>query len=122
MAGKRNPRKLGRLGEKLAKTFLEASGYEVLFRNVRTEYGEIDLIAKRKNRLHFVEVKTRRSKTFGTPEDSITPKKLGHMVNSAEAFFQTYPEYEGDWQIDVIAILLKTDTTSPEIRLFENVS
>jgi putative endonuclease len=120
MVGKKTARELGRWGEDLAKSFLEGKGYQVMFQNVFTEYGEIDLVAKRKNQIHFVEVKTRRTKDFGHPEESITQSKLSHMIDSAEAFLQAHPEFEGSWQIDVIAILVTKQDKAPEIRFFEN--
>ena len=122
MAGKKTARELGKWGEDLAKSFLEEKGYQVIFQNVFTEYGEIDLVAKRNDQIHFVEVKTRRTKDFGNPEEAITQSKLGHMIESAEAFLQTHAEYEGSWQIDVLAIQVMTQDSSPEIRFFKNVS
>lgn len=112
---------LGKWGEELAKSYLQEQGFEVLFHNYHTEYGEIDLIANNHGRLHFVEVKTRRTKRFGYPEEAITPKKLTHMIDSASVFMQSHSEFEGDWQIDVIAIQISTENGPPEIRCFANV-
>jgi len=120
MSGKKPTRDLGKWGETQAKAYLEDRGFEVISQNVYTEYGEIDLIAKKGNQVHFVEVKTRSSTRFGTPEASITPNKIRHMIESAEAFLQDHPEYEGGWQIDVIAIQVSGRGEIPEIRFFEN--
>lgn len=120
MAGKKTAQELGKWGEIQAKSYLEERGYEVLSQNVYTEHGEIDLIAKREGQIHFVEVKTRSSTQFGHPEESITSDKLKHMVDSAEAFLQDHPEFEGGWQIDVIAIQVSHRGEHPEIRFFEN--
>jgi putative endonuclease len=121
MGKKRTAKELGKWGENLAKSFLEEKGYQVIFCNYFTEYGEIDIIASKDNHIHFVEVKTRRTKQFGHPEEAITNQKLAHMIDSAEAFLQSHPEFDGDWQMDVIAIQISEIKDSPDIRLFPNV-
>lgn len=119
-ASSKNPQDIGKYGEDLAKKWLESHGFVILFKNVRTEYGEIDLIARKDARLHFVEVKTRRTKLYGNPEDAVTKTKAAHLVDSALRFFQTHPEFEGDWQIDVVAIQIEPKSGDIEIRRFEN--
>ena len=121
MTHKKTARELGRWGEGIARSFLQEKGYEVIDQNVFTAYGEIDLVLKKSGRVHFVEVKTRRSKKFGHPEEAITPRKFGHMIDSAHAYLQTNPEYDGEWQIDVIAIQAMPYNHPPQIRFFENV-
>ncbi|MEK6221139.1 MAG: YraN family protein [Chloroflexota bacterium] len=112
---------LGQWGENKAAHFLSAKGYKIIARNVRTPHGEIDLIAQRNNLQIFVEVKTRTSKKFGYPEEAITLSKQNHMLEAAQHYlFEEYSE-PPDWQIDVIAILGKLNSTSPEIIHFENV-
>ena len=120
--GSNHAKKLGSWGEDHAQKWLEARGFEFVARNVSTEYGEIDLVMRKENRLHFVEVKTRRTKQYGNPEDAITGTKLTHMVDSAQRFLQQHPEYEGDWQMDVLAIFVPSKSEAVEIRWFENVS
>jgi putative endonuclease len=66
-AKKKNTRQIGAWGEQAARSYLEKQGFGILFQNVYTEYGEIDLVARKDGRLHMVEVKTRRTKTFGHP-------------------------------------------------------
>lgn len=112
--------KLGRWGEDLAAEFLTDCGYQVLERNVRTPYGEIDLIVQRGDELVFVEVKTRTSTRFGFPESGLTQQKQAHLVAAVDAYFQARPELSCDWQIDVIAIRKLGDGKKPEILHFEN--
>ena len=76
-------------------------------RNWRSPYGEIDLIASHDEVVVFVEVKTRKSKSFGPPEISITPRKAEHMRNCAEYYIQQHPELTNDWRIDVITIQIQ---------------
>ncbi len=111
----RNQR-VGKWGEQAAADYLEERGYEIVARNVRTPYGEIDLIAHKDGFTIFVEVKTRTSKTFGPPEIAVTPRKQEHMLSCAEHYAQ---QNEIDhWQIDVIAVEEMDGRT--EITHFEN--
>lgn len=111
---------LGRWGEEVAIGFLEERGYQILYKNVRTPYGEIDIVAKKNNHLYFVEVKTRSSKKFGNPEEAITETKIIHMIESAQSFIQEHSDLEIDWQIDVIAVQKQADGRLPIITHFQN--
>jgi putative endonuclease len=95
--------RIGTWGEQAAADYLTAHGYEILDRNVRTPYGEIDLLARKEGFTIFVEVKARTSGSFGPPEISVSRPKLTHMIACAEHFAQ----HNGidHWQIDVIAVL-----------------
>jgi putative endonuclease len=119
-------RELGKWGEKLAADFLIKQGYSILARNARTPYGELDLVAKHHGLLQrdescivFVEVKTRRSQSYGYPEESVTTSKQEHLISAALHFLQDNPELESDWRIDVIAIEYYKNR-EPVIRHFEN--
>jgi putative endonuclease len=112
-------RKVGAWGENLAANYLVAKGYEILARNARTSAGEIDLIARKGALLSFVEVKTRRSASFGPPEEAITPAKQQRMSDAAELWLETHPEEKGEWQLDVIAIWQRSGMTDPEILHLE---
>jgi putative endonuclease len=92
-------------------------GCEIIARNMRTPYGEIDLVVKQGETIIFVEVKTRTSNRMGLPEESITSKKREHMIACAEHYAA---EHEIDrWQIDVISIEGKPGT-EPIVTYFEN--
>ncbi len=110
---------LGKRGEQLAKEYLAQKGVSIFASNVRTPYGELDLVGFQGELLVFFEVKTRRTKTFGYPEESITAAKREHLVASALAFIQEHPELPCQWRIDVISILLNLGRT-PEFEWFEN--
>jgi putative endonuclease len=114
-------RSIGQLGEAIAADFLLANGYTFLGRNWRSPYGEIDLIAFHDEVIAFVEVKTRRSRTLGPPEISITARKREHMRDSAEYYIQQHPELTNDWRIDVITVQIQSDLLPPLIDHFENV-
>jgi putative endonuclease len=109
--------RIGKWGEETAVEYLTHKGYEIIGQNVRTPYGEIDIIAKQGNITLFVEVKARTSNKMGLPEESITTKKREHMVACAEHYAAEHGI--DDWQIDVISIEGKPGT-EPVITYFEN--
>lgn len=107
---------VGRWGEQAAANFLCAQGYQITARNVRTPYGEIDLVAEKDGRTIFVEVKARTSKSFGPPEVAVTARKQAHMLACAEHYAQQ--NGVDHWQIDVIAVERTKGQT--EVVHFEN--
>jgi len=110
---------LGQNGEDLAANFLEKKSYSILTKNFRTPYGEIDLVAQQANTIVFVEVKTRKSRSLGPPEISITPRKIDHIRSAAEFYIQENSEKATEWRIDVISIQLLVNE-APIIVHFEN--
>lgn len=98
-------RDTGRRGEDIATQWLEQKGYDVLHRNWRFRHWEVDIIASRGNRLHFIEVKTRSGLRWGRPEESITKEKMMNLRHAAEEYQYLYPEWKYV-QFDVIAITL----------------
>jgi putative endonuclease len=109
----------GRWGEEIAANFLKEKGYEIIARNARSMYGELDIVATHEGQVIFVEVKTRSNKKFGFPEESIQWTKTSHLVNSANAFLQEHLELNDNWRIDVITVEGHPDRkASPEIHWF----
>lgn len=117
MAGQKQS--LGRWGEARAAEFLEAKGYEIIGRNLRTEYGEIDLLARIGKTLVFVEVKTRSSQAYGYPEEAVSTLKQQHMADAAESYLQSHTEHQGEWRVDVIAITRRVGK-DPQVLHLEN--
>jgi putative endonuclease len=95
----------GKKGEALAIAYLQAKGFTVLHQNWRYSRYEVDIIAEKEGVLHFVEVKTRRSTQFGTPEESVDEKKILNLMNASEAFQDQHPEWKRV-QYDVVSILI----------------
>jgi putative endonuclease len=126
--------RLASWGEAYAAAYLQERGYQVVERNARTPYGEIDLVMAgaagseqplgdgpdSKRVIVFVEVKTRRSTAYGYPEQAITRRKREHMLAAAQAYLQAHPELEGDWRVDVIAIFRPDPKQPAIINHFEN--
>ncbi len=110
----------GTLGEKLAKDFLKKRGYRILETNYRCPEGEIDIVARYKDYLVFVEVRTKKSLKFGSPEESITPTKKERLRTTASHYQQTHDNLPPLWRIDVVAIELNQKDKPSRIELIEN--
>jgi putative endonuclease len=113
-------RKLGQRGEILAADWLAALGYAIIARNYRCQAGEIDLVARYGGRWVFVEVRTRRGDRFGTPEESITPRKRRHLIASAQNFLLENDALDADWRIDAVAVVLAADGQVQRVDVVEN--
>lgn len=113
-------RRLGRWGERLAEQAALARGYQILSKNVRTPFGEIDLIVQTGEELAFVEVKTRSNAAFGEPEEAISKSKAKHLIASCETFLQLHPELPQNWRIDVVAIKRPSAGQAEELVWFED--
>ncbi len=113
-------RNTGILGEKLAKDFLKRRGYRIKETNYRCPEGEIDIIAKHKDFLVFIEVRTKKSLDFGGPEESITPAKKERMRASAFHYRQTHSSLPELWRIDVVALELNQRGELSRVELIEN--
>jgi putative endonuclease len=113
-------RDTGTLGEKLAKDFLKKHGYHIRETNYRCPQGEIDIIAKHKDCLVFIEVRTKKSLEFGHPEESITPAKKERMRASAYHYCQNHDNLPQQWRIDVVAVELDKAGKPSRIELIEN--
>jgi len=110
----------GALGEKLAKDFLKKQGYRILETNYRCPEGEIDIVAKHKDSLVFIEVRTKKSLAFGSPEESITRAKKERLRATADRYQQTHDNLPLSWRIDVVAIELDQRGKPSRIELIEN--
>lgn len=110
---------VGRWGERVAAAYLERKGWTILAVNVRSPYGELDIIAWDEKMTVFVEVKARTSGGYGLPEEAITPVKREHMLRAIQAYWQQQAE-EPPWRVDVIAIQGKPGGKDVQIEHFEN--
>ena len=110
----------GTLGEKIAGAYLKKRGYRIIEANYRCPEGEIDLIARHKDYLVFIEVRTKRSLEFGTPEESITAAKREKLRTLAAQYLQSHQNLPQLWRIDVVAIELDRKGRPSRIELIEN--
>ena len=112
-------KELGEWGEQIAVDYLNNHSVKIVGRNIRTNYGEIDILGQKDDVIIFFEVKTRRTENFGNPEDAVNYIKQEHMKNSALEFIQSNQDMEMDWRIDVIAIYVGKKNKL-QIRWFKN--
>lgn len=120
MADRAHKQRIGQWGEQVALDFLIGKGLRLVARNVRTPYGELDLVMTDAEGLVVVEVKARTSSTFGLPEEAITARKREHLIQSLEAYLASRTGLPDSWRIDVIAIRGKPTGPDPEIVWFQN--
>lgn len=88
----------------MAASYLEKKGYLILQRNYRGGGGEMDIVAQEGDCLVFVEVRTRSSREYGTPEESITPAKAQRLIEVAQGYLQEQGDAAREWRIDLVAI------------------
>lgn len=109
----------GFLGEKMAVEYLLENGFIILHQNWRHSHWEVDFIASLNGILHFIEVKTRRTRKFGYPEEDVTKKKMENLINASEEFLYVYPEWKLI-QFDILSITLPANK-SPEFFFIGDV-
>lgn len=96
----------GDRGESLAREYLENKGYRILATNYRCREGEVDIVARQDDFLVFVEVRTRTSHNFGSPEESVTAAKKGRLIATALHYRQGHYNMPASWRIDFVGIML----------------
>ena len=110
-----NRRSLGDRGEDMAAAHLKKQGYKILERNYRTPIGEIDLVARHQGVLVIIEVKTRRSRRFGSPQEAVHPAKQERLRNLAEYYLQQQGLGEVMVRFDVVGILWQEGKAQVEV-------
>lgn len=120
MAEEKDTRKiaLGKAGEEMAADFLKKSGYKIVEVNYRCPIGEIDIVARDKNELVFVEVKARKSSALGYPEEAVGIKKQKKMSQLASWYLQEKKLNDARARFDVVAVLMLP--SGNDIRLIRN--
>jgi putative endonuclease len=108
----------GRESESIAVRHLKKNGYKILEQNYRNKLGEIDIIAKDKDTLVFVEVKARRSAGYGSPKWAVTPKKQRKISMVALYYLKAARQPNAKARFDVVAICSSCD--NPEIEIIKN--
>ena len=115
-------KELGDKGEQLAEKYLRKQKYKILDRNFRTRFGEIDLVARDRGQLVFVEVKTKGSHEFGLPEEEFTFYKKRKMRRAIQSWFWKNKIENDNWRVDLIALDYTDSPDTPEIRHHKAVS
>lgn len=110
-------REAGRRAEALAAEFLSRAGYEILDRNHAIRRGEVDLVAREKGVLCFVEVRSRTSRAQGGPEETIGPVKARRVIAAATDWALRHGGLAQDIRFDVVAVTL-AEGAEPDVVLF----
>lgn len=108
----------GAVGESLAAQFLQRGGMKILHRNYRFERGEIDIVAEDGEELVFVEVKARRSKSYGEPEEAVTEQKQEQLRKVADGYLFEHGIEGRACRFDVVAIFFHNGKA--DINHFKN--
>ncbi len=114
--------RLGQWGERQVRKALERQGVTILATNWRCPYGEIDIIAATETELYFVEVKTRRSRSYMEIREAVDRPKQRKLLLAAESYLQEHPEEIRQPRFDVAEVYAPqgTDTFRPEICYYPN--
>ena len=108
----------GKESESLAVKHLKKNGYKILEQNYRNKIGEIDIIAKEKGALVFVEVKARKTYVFGNPKWAITPKKQRKISMVALYYLKATKQTHVKARFDVVSLSLAKE--NPQIEIIKN--
>ena len=112
----------GRLGEEYAAKHLEKNGYRIICRNYKTKIAEIDIIAIDGDCLCFMEVKTRKSKSFGTASEAVDFRKREKIILGARCFLTSKPQFS-NFRFDVVEVYGKIGESGllvEEINIIKN--
>ena len=112
--------KLGSAGEEIARRHLEERGYALREANYRCPWGEVDLVMEQAETVVFVEVRTKRSSAFGTPEESVTAAKRRRLSATAFHYLQEQ-ELDVPFRIDLVAVAMNARGVVERVTHLENV-
>ena len=123
--------RIGRIGEDTACKFLMKHGFSIVERNYWKKWGEIDIIAQKAKKLHFIEVKTvSRENLVGKvtreidsyqPEENVHPAKLKRLGRTIQTYLLEKDLEEGEWEFDVLAVFLDIRNKQARVSFTENV-
>ena len=112
---RREKKELGRRGEEVAFRFLKKKGYRIIEKNYVCKMGEMDIIAKEKDTLVFIEVKTRTSMEFGPPQLAVNSSKQKQLSKVALNYLNEKRLIDVKARFDVVAILLRPEKEEIEL-------
>ncbi len=123
-------RQLGDTGEEVACKYLQNKGFSIVERNYLKPWGEIDIVAKKANKLYFIEVKSVSRELFGNvprepayrPEENIHPAKLKRLHRAIQTYLLDHKVPDDIyWQLDVACVYLDFSTHKARVEMFKNV-
>jgi putative endonuclease len=115
---------VGRVGENFACEYLKKLGYKIIDRNYLKKWGEIDIVAKKGNNIHFLEVKTvtRVTNSDYRPEDNVHSWKLQRLGRVIQSYLLDKDISDNiEWQFDVVTVYLDADKGLVKIEIIDNL-
>lgn len=123
---------IGAKGESIASKYLENKGFLIVNRNYRKKWGELDIVAEKDGKIHFIEVKTVSRRSFGghfeqeinnyKPEDNMHPWKIKRLSRVIQTYMlEKYSKSDPNWQFDLICVFLDMERRVAKVRLMENI-
>ena len=130
--------KIGEIGENIAVRFLVKHGFSILDRNYTKKWGEIDIVAEKTNKLHFIEVKSVSRETLNTfipksyndsderyqhrPEDNMHPWKLKRLSRTIQTYLlsKKIPD-EKEWQVDLLVVYLCQKEKKARVKVVSDI-
>jgi len=100
---------------------LSRCGYDVVARNWRCQAGEVDVVAQRDEEWTFFEVRTRRGREFGTPEESLTPAKQQRMIDVARTYLAEHELNDVDWRVGLVAVEMNRAGRLLRVEVYESI-
>ncbi len=123
--------KIGEIGENMATRFLVKHGFSILDRNYTKKWGEIDIIAKKGDKIYFIEVKSVSRATLASvthetldqynPEDNMHPWKLKRMARAIQTYLLSRKLEEKEWQVDLLVVFLSLKDKSARIKVVKDI-
>lgn len=127
MDNRTEKRMVGDVGETIACSFLEKRGFKIIERNYLRKWGEIDIVAKKKSVIHFIEVKSVSGSVSGVtsndnyrPEDNMHPWKLRRLARVMQTYLLD-KKLDCDWQLDLITVKMDEKNRKARVELIENI-
>jgi len=113
---------IGNYGEKIASDYIRKKGYKIIDKNLKISYKELDIIAKHKGKLIFIEVKTRTSDFLGKAEDSMSAKKLHHLKKAINMYTSSNKSINPEMvRLDLICIDIDKVKKTAKIKHYKDI-
>mgnify|MGYP001574909903 FL=1 len=114
-------KQLGLLAEGIARHYLIEKGYKILAANYKFNFGELDIVAQKEDKITFFEVKALNKFYEGfEPEMRVDYKKRGKLIGLATAFLENKKLKDSPWQIDIISVVFDSENKKAFIKHFKN--
>lgn len=112
---------IGKIGEQIAASYLKKKGFQITDRHITSHWGEIDIVARRNNKICFIEVKTRLGETKGKPYEAVTFSKIKSLRRVIQYYILKNKLKNYKLSLDVISIILGSDCSLKKLDYYENV-